>query len=203
MKLFEAQKRIEEIKKVKVSFTIIGNALGVSKQRAFQLKEVELKSDQINLLEDYFQINLLNKENIDESSNADECINLPLITASAGGGYSVLENQKIGICKAELMNVGFQKSDNLVAVKVSGMSMQPTINNGDVLILNTKFEKIIDNDIYVLSYGGELFCKRLLRGLTYLVVKSDNADYPLEKIEGQEQEKLNVIGKVIFRMNGF
>jgi len=137
------------------------------------------------------------------STNNKDCINLPLITASAGGGYSLIEDKRISVPTAELIEAGFNKFEHLVIVKISGKSMQPTINDGDVLVIDTQIEGLYDDGIYVLNYKGELFCKRILKGLTYLKLKSDNPEYDIEKIEGQEREKLNIIGKVAYRMNKF
>jgi hypothetical protein len=62
MKLIEAQKKLEELKRVKISFSVIGKALGFSKQRAFQLQENILKPEQIEKLEKFFDVNLKQTE---------------------------------------------------------------------------------------------------------------------------------------------
>ena len=137
-----------------------------------------------------------------ELTNKQDCINLPFISASAGGGIYITEEETypVPINEIQKLNINF---NNLALVKVIGPSMKPIINNNDILVINKNYLPIEDGEIYVLNYGNRILCKRLLTGATYTILKSENPEYPPEKIEGQEIEKLNIVGKVIYRMNRF
>lgn len=175
----------------------LGGILGVTRSyiSLVEKNKTKLSAEKINILEKKFNFSLQNE------SNDDGCLYLPFLTASAGGGYSLIEAEKIAVPKAELISViknGFEK---LAVVKISGNSMAPTFNDGDILIVDMAAKEVEDNRVYVLNYGGELFCKRILKGLTYMMIESDNPKYPPERIQGQELEKLNIVGKVAYRMN--
>lgn len=190
----------EKIKNLRIKKELtqqeIGDFLGTTSQYISKLEKnkTTISDENIKKLEVFFE------EKLTELS---ECVSLPLIEASAGGGYTQDNDKIISIARAELIELGFNKFDNIVGCKITGHSMQPTINNGDLLILDTNIGNLSDSDIYVINYGGELFCKRALKGLTYIKLKSDNPEYDTEKIEGQELEKLNIVGKVILRLNRF
>ena len=206
MNVNEAIVSIYQQTKIKPSYADIGKTLNLGRQTISKRvkRGVEFSEEELTKLEENYKAKLKEVDNVaSKIVNQDDCVFLPCVTASAGGGYSVIESEQIAVSKAELIDIGFKKFDNLVIVKISGKSMQPTINDGDILILDTKTENILDNGIYVLNYGGELYCKRILKGLTYVKLKSDNPEYDPEKIEGQERDKLNIIGKVVYRMNKF
>jgi transcriptional regulator with XRE-family HTH domain len=76
MKIKEIQKKLEQIKHVKISQPQLGKALGVTRQRINQLLECEATEDQIRLIEDYFNVDLTKgKETIiDKLNNAIESI---------------------------------------------------------------------------------------------------------------------------------
>lgn len=137
------------------------------------------------------------------ATSYSDCVTLPLITASAGGGYSLISNARISVPMDELKKIGYLIFDNLVIVKISGDSMSEKINDGDILVIDTKFEAVQDGKIYVINYGGELFCKYLLNNVTEVILKSHNKDYPPVSLKGDELDSLKIIGKVIFKMCSF
>jgi phage repressor protein C with HTH and peptisase S24 domain len=81
-----------------------------------------------------------------------------------------------------------------------GDSMEPTIRDGDLLIVDTAIEIAVDNGIYVIAYGGVLLVKRLfvLRN-GGLVIASDN------KVAGRDEEipphevpEVHIAGRVMW-----
>lgn len=82
---------------------------------------------------------------------------------------------------------------DLGILRVIGNSMQPTINEGDMLVFQmdgTSYE----GGIYVIEYDGELFVKRLFKRPVPML-KSDNKDY--EPIMLNEDEEFRIIGRVV------
>lgn len=64
-----------------------------------------------------------------------------------------------------------------------GDSMEPTIRDGDLLIVDTAIETAVDNGIYCIAYNGVLLVKRLFMVRDGgLVISSDN------KIAGRDEE---------------
>lgn len=81
-----------------------------------------------------------------------------------------------------------------------GDSMEPTIRDGDLLIVDTAIEMAVDNGIYVLAYGGVLLVKRLfmLRN-GGLVIASDNKDAARdEEIPPHEVPEVHIAGRVMW-----
>lgn len=64
-----------------------------------------------------------------------------------------------------------------------GDSMEPTIRDGDLLIVDTAIEAAVDNGIYCVAYNGVLLVKRLfVTRAGGLVISSDN------KLAGRDEE---------------
>jgi len=139
---------------------------------------------------------------IDDFNEEQICVNLPFLSASAGAGCHTVTNKNHAVPLSELKTLGL-KIENLALVEVSGISMTPLLNNGDILVINKDYLPIKDGEIYVLCYGDKILCKKIFTGAKYILLKSENPDFPTETIEGQEIDKLNIIGKVVYRMNRF
>ena len=80
-----------------------------------------------------------------------------------------------------------------------GDSMEETIRDGDVLLVDTSVNRIRDNTIYVIVYGDMVLVKRVhgrLNGSLQLI--SDNPRYPAEELSAGEIEQLHVAGRVMW-----
>lgn len=88
--------------------------------------------------------------------------------------------------------------------KVSGDSMEPTLSNGDTVLVVERQERIVDGAVYVFSVRDEMMIKRLYRRSNgSIVIHSDNTDgrYIDEVLtpEDQEREYFRVYGRAIER----
>lgn len=71
------------------------------------------------------------------------------------------------------------ESMKLLALLARGDSMEPTIHQGDILLIDQNCTRIHDGQIFAISDGETLLVKRLQRGLHgMLQVISDNPLYP-------------------------
>lgn len=87
----------------------------------------------------------------------------------------------------------------LALINVIGDSMEPTLSNGDLILIDTGVGSIDDSGIYVLQFDGKLKVKRIhskVDGSVDLI--SDNARYPIETIQGELAQGLNVVGRVVW-----
>lgn len=66
--------------------------------------------------------------------------------------------------------------NRLVAVKVKGESMSPSLHDGSVVIINTADVKPVDGVVYAVNYEGEAVIKRLTRDAGDWWLTSDNPD---------------------------
>ncbi|NRA88115.1 MAG: helix-turn-helix transcriptional regulator [Rhizobiales bacterium] len=124
------------------------------------------------------------------------------IEASAGlgfenGQHEVVENHiafKKEWLKRHDINPAFAS-----AITVTGDSMDPTIRNGDTLLIDTSIKEIRDNGIYIVVVNGMTMVKRvhikLNRSITLI---SDNLNYPDEEIIFDETHQLHIAGRVMW-----
>ncbi|AHF04082.1 hypothetical protein MARPU_09595 [Marichromatium purpuratum 984] len=99
------------------------------------------------------------------------------------------------------------RPNNAVVVYAKGDSMEPSICDGDVLLIDidTAGDDIRDGQVYAIRYGHELRVKRLFRRYDgSLILRSDNAGrYPEEIIPREDQNgQVHVIGRVVWRAGG-
>jgi phage repressor protein C with HTH and peptisase S24 domain len=123
---------------------------------------------------------------------------------SAGiSGYSIEyidgEKSPISFRKDWLDRKGYIAS-KLVAVNVRGSSMEPSLYDDDLVVINTADTKHIDTEVYAFNYDGELVIKRLMRENGNWYMSSDNTDkrkYP-NRICSEDSF---VIGRIIYKQS--
>ncbi len=78
--------------------------------------------------------------------------------------------------------------------------MEPTIVSGDSLVIDKSINSVSsDGGIYVISYDGELYVKRVQKLLDGQVsVTSDNTNYRDITIPKSDLVNLKVIGRVVW-----
>jgi hypothetical protein len=86
----------------------------------------------------------------------------------------------------------------LHAILVRGVSMETSLYDGDLVVINTDDRRIDDGEVYAVNYEGELVVKRLKREMGNWYLSSDNQD------KRRYQDKLFndnciIIGRVIHR----
>lgn len=117
-------------------------------------------------------------------------------TASAGFGVMNFETEvaHIPLSKPFLLEVcGVMSLKGLSILQCSGDSMQPTIQNGDYLLIQEE-QNIKEGSIYVVEYNNEIFVKRIHK-YPKIRLLSDNRDYLPIEIGGEENIK--IMAKVI------
>ena len=86
-------------------------------------------------------------------------------------------------------------------INARGDSMQPTIDNGELLFVSAinGGSGIISGYVYVVNYSGDIYVKRLERDPTTgaITLVSDNQNYRPIIIEGENLENCNIIGRVV------
>ena len=106
------------------------------------------------------------------------------IAGSAGGGSLIHSEQIVDhlAFRADWVKnaLGVSRKD-LVLISVKGDSMQPTLSEGDLILVDTAVREFEDSAIYVLRKGDGLFVKRVHHKLDgTIIVKSDNQHYEPE-----------------------
>jgi len=66
--------------------------------------------------------------------------------------------------------------ERLIGVKVRGESMEPSLHEDDLVIINTADTRLVDGMVYAFNYEGEPVVKRLARDAGQWWLTSDNPD---------------------------
>lgn len=133
----------------------------------------------------------------------DDFVLLPKydVRAAAGGG-AVIHSEQIVDYLAFKASWVYQRlgaqPKNLILLESWGDSMEPTIADGDLLLVDRSRAQVRDNAIYAFAADGNLMVKRLQRRIAtgHLIVISDNPRYAPEELG--PGVPLNVIGQVIW-----
>lgn len=93
-----------------------------------------------------------------------------------------------------------RKAENLALIECTGDSMEPTLHDGDELLVDTTANDIRSGAIYILRVAGALLAKRVQPRLdgTVMII-SDNTRYPPEVFHPSEESQLDIVGEVIWR----
>ncbi len=125
------------------------------------------------------------------------------VRASAGSGTMVNDEELLGLMAFDEMFLRRQlgvRGEDLATVDATGDSMEPTIRDGDLLLIDTTNSEIRDGRIYVINIDGFLSVKRLqvqFGGKIALV--SDNTRYAPQIVSPSEREPLRIVGRVVYQ----
>lgn len=137
-------------------------------------------------------------------SNVDEFVYIPRydVRAGAGNGQIVDTATIKGFLAFREDWVRSRLRRNpayLVVLEAFGDSMEPTINDGDVMLVDMSETSVRGPAIYAVSVGEATIVKRIELKLDgSLLVKSDNPQYEPITLRGVEIGELRVLGKVVW-----
>jgi len=122
----------------------------------------------------------------------------PSINVSAGGGaYDEDENYEKLDMPDFFVNIvgGTENLKNIEAINVTGDSMEPTLNNGNIIFIDKTKNDTAKDGIYAFVNENGLFVKRIQKRVDgALDVISDNKEYPVQTVDKGE---ITVLGKVV------
>lgn len=181
----------------------IADALGVQDKAIYARKSrnSELTFEELLKIEEYYGVNgkltgFLIKSN--------DCVELDYIhiAPSCGRGTVVLDEADVTPIKIgkEIIKDIWKVStpDVLKLFKASGDSMENTIEDGNILLVDTSRTDYHNGGIYVLTINNDWFVKRLrLKINGDLEIISDNPKYEPEILRPNTDIEINVIGRVI------
>lgn len=123
---------------------------------------------------------------------------------SAGAGRDQVEIELVKenpqAFRTEWIRLMRLKPAKLAAMRASGDSMEPTIHDGDSLLVDTSQTAVVDGKVYALWYDGGERVKRLFRlpggGLR---IKSDNPGFDTIELGPDYSGHVRIIGRVVHR----
>lgn len=121
------------------------------------------------------------------------------VEASAGNGSLIEQEQKLGemAFRNDWLAAKGLNSSHCALIKARGDSMEPTLFDGDLLLVDLRVNEVKDDAIYILLADNRLIVKRVqVLFNDTLAIISDNPFYATQKIKLDDTEKLNVVGKL-------
>lgn len=180
----------------------LGDILGVSKQQISKIEKgkSQLTKEKMQILNDKFDLSLQNQPNeIDE-----DCITLDHIGIhpSCGKGTDVFYDPEVSPIQIgiNLIKNFFKVSHpkNLKTFSASGDSMNPIIEHGDLILVDTGDVEYTNGGVFLLTIDNCWFIKRLRKKITgELDIISDNPKYPIETLALDTFKEVSIKGRVI------
>jgi phage repressor protein C with HTH and peptisase S24 domain len=136
------------------------------------------------------------------SIDQDEFVLVPARVAHIDSGHRMVESERIvdflAFRRCWVESHALQ-ADRLALVSARGDSMEPTIRDGFLLLVDLRQQEITADAIYVLYIGDELVAKRCQKLLTGAVkIKSDNPAYDEQVLPADQVGKLQIVGRVVW-----
>jgi phage repressor protein C with HTH and peptisase S24 domain len=146
-------------------------------------------------------------EGRDEQGDSDgpaRSVAIPILDLMAGAG-SAVDNGEVEVVghitfdEAALARYGV-KPDNVRALRCRGISMEPTISDNALVLVNTAKQPLVDGHIYALRAPEGLRIKRIQRHMDGAVLLiSDNREmFEPERLAPDEAEQVRVLGRVFW-----
>lgn len=140
---------------------------------------------------------------------ADE-VQIPRLSTRASMGNGCLIADHVDVVEtfaasvaALRQRVSFSSPANLRLVPGYGQSMQPSFNDGDLLLVDVGVTELKVDSVYCLERDSELFIKRITRDPTkngFYRMSSDNATHPSWDIN-PERDGFKILGIVLLAWN--
>ncbi len=142
--------------------------------------------------------NVTLSELLEEEQNKKKRIKVPVFSMLSGE-YSLYETTGDYEVVYEEIDEAMAQSGTHFAVRVKENSMEPNIQNGDLVIVRE--EQIIESDTLVLVTVGNCCAtvRKVKSGLNGIVLIPFNPDFEIQcfTVEEMLQKQVNIIGKVV------
>ena len=142
-----------------------------------------------------------------DSTNKDfatEVVHIPRydVKVRAGGGSWTVDQtivEQMPFQDRWLRQQLGRSADQMVLVSVEGDSMEPTLEENDLVLIDRQQTEFAREGIYVIRLDDMLMVKRLQRqpkGLIQII--SDNFNYPPITLSNDSGESIDILGKAIW-----
>lgn len=193
---------LQNLKQENITQTQIADALGYSVQTINKraVRNSNFSDEELKQIERVFDVDLSKNSTPDPK----DCITVDYIhiNPSCGKGTSVYYDTDITPIKlgTQMLQSVLKVShpQNLKVFKASGDSMVPTIEDSDMLLVDTGRTDYNNGGIFLLTINNDWFIKRLRKRMTgELDIISDNTKYPVETFQPEQNIEVFIKGRVI------
>lgn len=171
-----------------------GHPIGQGTLQRIIAGETGVRMESLQKFAEFFQVETdsLFRETSEDSDNDFVQVARLSVQVGAGNGRAVGVVSSMGLLQFRrdfLRSAGVSPA-NAAVVTVKGMSMEPTIRDGSVLLLNRADKEPRQGHIYAFSWDGEMLVKRFQKVGEAWHAVSDNADksdYPDIILDGRAE----------------
>lgn len=147
-------------------------------------------------------------DNTSKQQELSDIISIPYypeVSAAAGSGALVYDENTVKHLQISSAIINISTGDNVCLINATGNSMQPVIDDRDLLLVDLSQKLITDEGIYVIRLDTTLVVKRVQKILNGIILISDNPQYPPRELTADNfnENDAAVIGKVIAVIKNF
>ena len=123
------------------------------------------------------------------------------VQASAGAGQMAREGKVVSALAfprpwLSRMGINPQRAS---LIYIDGDSMEPTLQNGSIALINHNRTRLTGRRVYALRQGDDLFVKRLEKlADDQLLIHSDNTAHQTRLVSGYDLEQTVILGEVVW-----
>lgn len=136
-------------------------------------------------------------------SESEDRIRFPRLNAEATCGAGTINDHYIEVVDYVTVAAAWAREklggnlNKIQVITARGDSMEPTIENGDVMFVDTAVEAFEGDGLYLLWYIDGLKAKRLQSTVGGgLMIISDNSSYRTETVRGEDLNAVRIIGRI-------
>ena len=136
-------------------------------------------------------------------SESEDRIRFPRLNAEATCGAGTINDHYIEVVDYVTVAAAWAREklggnlNKIQVITARGDSMEPTIENGDVMFVDTAVEAFEGDGLYLLWYIDGLKAKRLQSTVGGgLMIISDNSSYRTETLSGEDLNAVRIIGRI-------
>lgn len=166
--------------------------------RTPDVETISMIATELNVTTDYLAGRERDQTNI--GAVFDENIRMIPVYESASAGLGAhAEDMIVDFCPFIIASE--HEAAETIAIRVSGDSMSPKIEDGDIIRVHRQDTVDSGSIAVVLLDGEEGVVKRVLFGKNWVELQSINPNYPPRRFVGRDMERLRIVGLVkgVFR----
>lgn len=136
-------------------------------------------------------------------SESEDRIRFPRLNAEATCGAGTINDHYIEVVDYVTVASAWAREklggnlNKIQVITARGDSMEPTIEDGDVMFVDTAIEAFEGDGLYLLWYIDGLKAKRLQSTVGGgLMIISDNSSYRTETVSGEDLNAVHIIGRI-------
>jgi len=196
MKYRELQPTLQNLTNSNIKLVDIANTIGMTRQNLnynINSGKGDVPENEIKLLEEAYNVRLL-----------DDCIMIEHVFLNPSCGYGTFQEDeaerkpiKLGTSLiSDVLKVS--NPDMLKTFTASGDSMNPVIEHGDLLLIDTGDTQYSNGGVFLITINNDWFIKRLRKRITgELDIISDNPKYPIETLDTNSFKEVYIRGRVL------